>query len=80
MPSVISTQNKRVRPWLCEMLGKSAANPDNNKMHCVTSLKIVRAKPGVISIEAHAWAKTRQAAARIQSLDRSDKGLPSLSF
>src|SRR5579862_1128916 len=54
------------------MFGTRAASPESSRMHCVTSLKTVRANPGAINTEAHVWANTRQPAARIQSLERSD--------
>src|SRR6516225_504955 len=58
------------------MFGNNAAVPQSSRMHWVTSLNTVRTKPGGIRTEAQAWAKTRQPAARIHNLDRSDKRFP----
>src|SRR5437016_10432289 len=55
------------------MLGSKAAVAERSRMHCVTSLKTVKATPGFIRTEAYACAKTRPPAARIQSFDRSVK-------
>src|SRR5579883_1491993 len=80
MPRVIRLQNRRVRPRVRAMFGSRAAVTESSRMHWVTSLKTVRAKPGGIRTEAQAWANTRHAAARIHSFDVSDKTHPLVAF